>query len=80
VELQIHLFSNAIVVPSEAIISEMEGAKVFLYKSGKAMPQSITLGMRTETEVHITQGLRSGDTIITSGMLQLRYGMAVTIN
>jgi hypothetical protein len=36
--------------------------------------------MRTETEVHITQGLRSGDTIITSGMLQLRYGMAVVIN
>jgi membrane fusion protein (multidrug efflux system) len=80
VDLQIHLFSNAIAIPSEALIPEMDGAKVFLYKSGKAIPVNVTIGIRTEVDVQITQGLNAGDTLITSGVLQLRYGMPVTIN
>ena len=79
ITLQMYLFANAIAIPSEALIPEMEGAKIFLYKSGRAMPAGVTLGIRTENEVQITQGLHSGDTLITSGMLQLRYGMPVSI-
>jgi membrane fusion protein (multidrug efflux system) len=80
VSLQIRLFPNAITIPSEALIPEMDGAKVFLYKDGKAMPTPVTIGIRTETEVQIAQGIQHGDTLITSGMLQLRYGMPVVIN
>ena len=66
-------------VPSEAIISEMGIDKVFLYKSGRAVPVEISKGLRTDAEVQIISGLEVGDTVITSGTMQLRTGMAVEL-
>lgn len=54
--------------------------KIFLYKSGKAEPVEVTTGIRTEAEVQILQGLNIGDTIITSGTLQLRTGLPITLD
>ncbi len=71
---------NAIAVPSEAIVPEMGKDKVFLYKSGKAQPVEITAGIRTKAEVQVLRGLRAGDTVITSGTLQLRMGLPVTLD
>ena len=71
---------NAIAIPSEAIVPEMGKDKVFLYKSGKAEPVEITAGIRTEAEVQVIKGLQMGDTIITSGTLQLRTGLPVTLD
>ena len=53
--------------------------KVFLYKSGKAQPVEITKGLRNEAKVQVLKGLQAGDTIITSGTLQLRTGLNVTL-
>lgn len=73
-------FSNAISVPSEAIVSEMGLDKVFLYKSGKAQPVEITKGLRTESRVQVLRGLAIGDTVITSGTMQLRMGQRVILD
>lgn len=54
--------------------------KVFLYKSGKAEPVEVTTGIRTDAEVQIVRGLQVGDTILTSGTLQLRTGLPVTLD
>lgn len=67
-------------MPSEALIPEMGKDKIFLYKSGKAEPVEVTTGIRTEAEVQILQGLNIGDTIITSGTLQLRTGLPITLD
>jgi membrane fusion protein (multidrug efflux system) len=71
--------NNAISIPAEAIVPEMGKNKVFVYRSGKAEPVEVKIGLRTEAEVQITQGLQIGDTILTSGTLQLRNGTAVKI-
>ncbi len=70
---------NAIAVPAEAIVPEMGKSKVFIYRSGKAEPVEVTTGLRTEAEVQILKGLSEGDTILTSGTLQLRKGSVVEI-
>ena len=54
--------------------------KIFVYRSGKAQPVEIIAGIRTEAEVQVLQGLQAGDTIITSGTLQLRTGLPVTLD
>ena len=54
--------------------------KVFLYKSGKAQPVEITIGLRTEDKVQVLRGLSVGDTLITSGTLQLRTDLPVTLD
>jgi membrane fusion protein (multidrug efflux system) len=71
---------DAIAIPSEAIIPEMGVDKVFLYKSGKAQPVTIAKGLRTDAQVQALEGLSIGDTIITSGTLQLRTGLSVTLD
>ncbi|WP_291530121.1 efflux RND transporter periplasmic adaptor subunit [Bacteroides sp. UBA939] len=71
---------DAIAIPSEAIVPEMGKDKVFLYKSGKAEPVEIQTGIRTEAEVQVLRGINAGDTIITSGTLQLRTGLPVTLD
>lgn len=79
IRLKTQEIKNAIAIPSEAIVPEMGIDKVFLYKSGKAQPVEITKGLRTEAKVQVLKGLQAGDTIITSGTLQLRTGLNVTL-
>lgn len=71
---------NAIVIPSQAVIKEMGMDKVFLYRAGKAEPAEIIIGMRTDAQVQVVQGLNIGDTLITSGTLQLRSGLNVELD
>ncbi len=71
---------NAILIPSEALIPDISGQKVFIYRDGKAIPQQVETGTRTDKNVQLTAGVSVGDTIITSGMLQIRPGIPVTIS
>lgn len=68
---------EALMIPSEALIPELKGHRVFLFKAGKAVSQSVQIGTRTDQLVEIMQGVQAGDTLITTAILQLRPGMTV---
>lgn len=72
--------ADAIVVPAEAIVPEMGVDKVFCYRSGKAVPVDVEAGIRTDKDVQILSGLQAGDTVITSGTLQLRTDLPVKLD
>ena len=80
IHLKTQEIENAIAIPTECIVPEMGVDKVFLYKNGKAQPVAITKGIRNEARVQVLSGLSYGDTIITSGTMQLRMGLAVTLD
>lgn len=71
---------NALLIPTEAVIPELNAKKVFLYKNGKATSMAVETGTRTPEEIQVTSGIAAGDTVITSGTLQLRQGMPVKIS
>lgn len=73
-------YKDALAIPSQAIVPEMGKDKVFLYRSGKAEPVEIVIGIRTDALVQAVKGLAAGDTVIISGTQQLRTGMDVTID
>ena len=79
VEVNRGQITDAIAVPSEAVIPEMGRQIIYLYKNGTAVPQEITLGIRTDSHVQVVRGLEKGDTILVSGVMQLRTGMKVNI-
>ena len=64
-------------IPSFAVIPELKRHKVFVLQNGKAEEKFIEMGTRTEERIEVKSGLLPGDTLITSGILQLRPGMAV---
>jgi len=71
---------EGIVVPTNAIIPDAISSQVLLVKSGKAVIQNVETGIRNSDVVEITDGLKTGDTIIVSGVLSVRPNGAVKIN
>jgi len=70
---------NALMVPSESVIPELNSHKIFTYKNSLVSQVFVSIGLRTENEVQIVDGINSGDTVITTGILQIRQGMPVDI-
>lgn len=80
VELKLKEIKDAIIIPTVAIVPELKGQRVYVYRSGVAIPQSVDLGIREETRVQVVSGLTQGDTVITSGILQIRPKSKVKIS
>jgi membrane fusion protein (multidrug efflux system) len=66
--------------PNESIIKEMGRNIVYVYSGGRAKRVSLELGMRTESHTQIISGLNAGDTLLISGVMQLRDGLPVKID
>jgi len=64
-------------VPAQTVIPELTSHKVFLCKDGRAVEQTVEVGVRSEKQVEILSGIAPGDTVIASGLLQIRPGMPV---
>lgn len=72
--------ANALMIPTQAIIPTTREKKVAVVKNGKATLQTVELGDRGNDKVQIIKGLSTGDTIILTGLMQLKPGMDVTIS
>jgi len=71
--------TNAILVPSQAVIPTTREKKVALVRGGKVEMRTVTLGTRTGESVEVLQGLQGGDTILTTGLMQAKQGAAVQV-
>ena len=80
IEIPLDEIKNAIVIPSLSSLAEMGMDIVYVYRNGKAEQVMVQKGIRTAASVQITRGLNAGDTLITTGVMQLRDGMNVKIN
>lgn len=80
VELVMEQIKNTLLIPSQALIPELKGLKVFICKNGKATPVSVKAGIRTEKEVQILEGLQDGDSLVVSGFMQLKPGTNLKIS
>jgi membrane fusion protein, multidrug efflux system len=69
---------DALMVPAESVIPELEGYKVYVATpEGKVEQKRIEIGTRTESHVQVVSGLNVGDLVLTTGVMQARQGMSV---
>jgi membrane fusion protein (multidrug efflux system) len=80
IELILEEIENSLMIPAISVIPELQGQKIYVLKNGVVAEQSISTGIRTERYVQVTDGLSPGDTVLTSGLLQVRNGMDVKVN
>jgi membrane fusion protein, multidrug efflux system len=80
VTLELSKIDSAKSIPSEAITPTMDGKIVFKYNNGRAQSVRVTTGLRTESRVQITDGLVFGDTVLITGILQLRQSLPVVLD
>lgn len=79
VEIILSSKANAIVVPTEAVIPNLRGHSVFMVRNHKAESVMVEIGTRGDKTIEIIKGLSIGDTLITSGILQVKPGGDVDI-
>ena len=71
--------SNALLVPSQAIVPEINDQVVYIYSNGNEERREVKIGGRDEKFVQVTSGIEAGDTIVTTGLLQIRNGMPLEL-
>ncbi len=64
--------SNALMIPSQAIIPQARGKKVVIYQDSLAKFVDVTTGIRDSARVQVLTGLKAGDTVIITGILSVR--------
>lgn len=67
-------------IPTEAVVPEMEGKRMWVVKNGRATSVAVETESRDEKNVEVTAGISVGDTVLTGGLMQLRDGMSVNVN
>ena len=68
-----------ILVPTEAVVPEMDGKRLWVVKNRKATSVPVQTDSRDSQFVEVTSGIQVGDTVLTGGLMQLREGMIVNV-
>ncbi len=80
VEVKISEKVETFSVPTESVIPDISGQVVYLYKNGTAVPQTIEILDRDVKTVRIASGVHEKDTVIVSGIINLRPGLTVKVS
>lgn len=72
--------SDALMVPSQALIPIQNGKKIYISENGRAKEVIVETGARTESAIRVISGLKAGDTILTSGIMVLRDGTPLNLD
>jgi membrane fusion protein, multidrug efflux system len=79
VELRLKEPGGALMIPTQAIIPVLKGQTVLVRKNGVVVSVAVKTGIRTPSAIQVLDGLSAGDTVLTTGILQLRPGMPVNV-
>ncbi len=79
VEIELSKSDKSVMIPTQALVPDAASEKAYIYRGGKAVSVDVKSGIRTENRVEIVEGLSVGDTVICSGIIQLKPGAAVKL-
>lgn len=71
--------ANALLIPTQAVVPQARGKKVYVYRGGVAQFVEVETGVRDSSMIQVTQGLQRNDTVITTGLLGLKPEAKVTL-
>lgn len=74
VQLTLGENKSALLIPTQALIPQERNKRVILVKNGAAHFVKVKTGIRKVSNVEILEGIQSGDTVVTSGILFLKEG------
>ena len=72
--------NNAVMIPTECIIPEARDKKVIVYHNGAADFNTVNTGVRDTARVEILKGINIGDTVITTGLLNIKPESKISIS
>lgn len=72
VNLQLGKNEKALMVPTQSVIPTARNKQVIVVRGDSALYTVVETGVRDSAFVHVTSGLRVGDTVVTTGLMAIR--------
>ncbi|QQL49534.1 efflux RND transporter periplasmic adaptor subunit [Mucilaginibacter ginkgonis] len=79
INLTLDQIPRTVMVPTECVIPNIKTNQVYLVHKGMAVAKNVETGLRTDTKLEVTNGLKTGDSLIISGLIQIRGKSPVKI-
>jgi len=77
ISLGLDSIPDGLMIPTDAIVPRLNNQLVYKIVNGKAQEAEIVTGIRKSHTIQAVSGLSANDTIMISGLLQVRNGMPV---
>ena len=72
ISLALDQIPKTIMLPTEVVTPGLKGSTVFIYDNGVAVPRNVTTDLRTDTKIQVVDGLKPGDSVVVSAIMQMR--------
>ncbi|WPU94417.1 efflux RND transporter periplasmic adaptor subunit [Mucilaginibacter sabulilitoris] len=72
INLTLDQIPKTILLPTQAVIPDLKSSLVYVYQNGVAVSKPVKTDMRTDTKIQIIDGLKPGDSVVVSGLIQMR--------
>lgn len=69
-----------LMIPREALNASVQDASVYVINEEKAVLRSIKVGMEYGSHIQVTEGLKLGEQVITSGQINLKDGTLINVS
>ena len=63
---------RTIMVPTQCVVPDLKSSKVFIARNDTAYAVPVKTDNRTDTQIEVIEGLKPGDSLIVSGIIQMR--------
>lgn len=79
VNLQLGQTSEALMIPTQAVIPTARNKQVIVLRGDTTVFRIVETGIRDSAYVQISSGLKRGDTVITTGLMAIRPSLKVKV-
>ncbi len=70
---------ESLLVPRIALVAGIRKPEVFVVRNGKAVLTPFIAGLELQKELEVLDGLKAGESVVTSGQTELINGSAVLV-
>jgi membrane fusion protein (multidrug efflux system) len=79
INLELDQIPKTIMVPTECVVPDLKGSVIYAYHNGKAVAIPVKTDLRTDSKIQVISGLKPGDSIVVSGIIQMRAKVPLKI-
>jgi membrane fusion protein (multidrug efflux system) len=79
VTVQLQNKPNSLMVPTQSVVPILKGQKVYITRADSVIEQVVKTGIRTDSQIEITEGLQVGDSVVVNGIMYLKQGSKIKI-
>ena len=77
IEVPLNDKEGVYLIPTQSIVPILKGQKVFVIHGDSATEQKVDVAGRNDINVEVVSGLKTGDTVVVSGIIQMKQGVKI---